>query len=103
MYNESFDEIKGRNTLFDGFIILVSSVMESDIITIVLINTRSGNNRTPWSKVVGTTFRDKGMNMRIPLEVTSGSMKNTDKTGSKFFFLIHVLKYTKDNVSDRGQ
>ena len=60
-------------------------------------------NRSPGSDITGTTFRNKGVDMRIPLKVTSESMKNTDKTGSKIFSFIHVVKHTKDNVSNRGK
>ena len=38
VYNEPFDEIKSRNTFFNGLIIFVSSVMKSNIITIIFIN-----------------------------------------------------------------
>ena len=38
MYYELFNKIEGWNTFFNCFVIFVSGVMESDIITIVFIN-----------------------------------------------------------------
>ena len=60
-------------------------------------------NRTPGSKVTSATFRDKSMDMRIPFKVASKSMKNTDKTRSEIFLFIHVMKHTKNNISNRGK
>lgn len=43
--NQTLNEVDGRNTFSNSFIIFVPSVMESHIFTIITINTRSGNNR----------------------------------------------------------
>ena len=54
MYNQSFDEIKSGNTFFNGFIVLVSCVMKSNIIAVIFINTRGGDNGT--TKVSADVF-----------------------------------------------
>ena len=41
--------------------------------------------------------------MRIPLKVTSESMKNADKSGSEVFCLIHFKEHAKDNIAYRGK
>ena len=58
-------------------------------------------NWTPGSEVTSAAFRDEGMDMRIPLEVPTESVKNTDKTGSKVFRVIRVIKHTKNDISNR--
>ena len=40
------DEIQGRNRFSNGFIIFVTSVVKSNIIPIVIINTRGSDNRS---------------------------------------------------------
>lgn len=40
---------------------------------------------TPWGKVAGTALRNQCMDMRVPFEVTSKGVKDTDKTGSEVF------------------
>ena len=47
MNNQSFDEIESRNTLLNGFIVFVASVMECNIFPIIFINAGSGDDRTP--------------------------------------------------------
>lgn len=40
------------------------------------------------------------MDMRIPFQITSESVKDTDDTGSKVFGFIHFIKHAKDNISN---
>lgn len=60
-------------------------------------------NRYPNCKVAGTAFGDESINVRIPFEIATESMKDTDKTGSEVFGVIHVIKHAKDNIPDRGK
>lgn len=56
----------------------------------------------PYRKISGGAFRKKTVNMRIPLQITPESMKNTDKTGSKIFGLVHFEKQAGyDTVNSR--
>lgn len=56
---------------------------------------------SPNGKVTGTALRDKSMDvMRIPFQITSESVKDTDDTGSKVFGFIHFIKHAKDNISN---
>ena len=58
-------------------------------------------NRTPGSDITGSTFGNEGMDVRIPFEVTTKGMKNTDETGCEMLFFIHIRKHTKDDIPDR--
>jgi len=58
-------------------------------------------NSSPGSKVAGGAFRNKGVDMRIPFEVSAKGMKDADEAGSKAFCLIHLGKHTKKNITDR--
>ncbi len=58
-------------------------------------------NRSPGSEVTGATFRNKGMDMRIPFEISAKGMKDADEARSKEFTLIHLEKHTKNNITDR--
>ena len=44
--NQFFDEVQSRNGFSNRFVIFVSGVMEGYIITIIIINTRCGNDRS---------------------------------------------------------
>ena len=79
MDNKPFDEIEGRDALFDGLIIFVPGVMERDIFHVVFINTGSGDNRTS----------------QIPADVFNGDIRSTKvrfspdiKTGCMIFIDI---------------
>lgn len=56
--------------------------------------------RAPRRDVASTTFRDESMDMRIPFQVTSKGVKNTDKTRGKIFGFIHFGKHTEDNIAN---
>ena len=57
-------------------------------------------HRSPRGNVTSSTFGNEGVNVRIPLEVTSEGVKNTNETRSKVFRFIHLSKHAKDNISD---
>ena len=58
-------------------------------------------NTLPRSNASDSDFRDKNVNMRIPLKVASEGVKNADKAGSKTLSLIEFSEHTKDDVADR--
>ena len=89
MYNEPFNKIEGRNTFFDGFVIFVSGVMESDIITIVFINAGSSNNRTP----------------QVSADIFDGNVRGTEiglgpDIESVSVIFINVILYFTERRSD---
>ncbi len=51
-------------------------------------------NGAPGREISGAAFRNKAMNMRIPFEIPSECMKDTNEAGSEVFRLIHVLEHT---------
>ena len=59
------------------------------------------SNFTPRRKITCGSFRYKGMNMRIPFQVTSKSMENTDKARYEMFRFIHFRKHAENNIPDR--
>ena len=56
--------------------------------------------RTPGCNITGTAFRDKTVDMGIPLQGTSKGMKDTDKSGSKVFRFIYLGEHTEDDTAD---
>ena len=54
----------------------------------------------PSSTVTDTAFGEKAVDMRVPFEVTSKGMKDTDKTGSKAFGFVVFMEHTKDDTAD---
>lgn len=55
----------------------------------------------PWGEVTGTTFRNKGMDVRIPFKVTAKGVKNADESRSEVFRFIYVLEHTENTIPDR--
>ena len=49
-------------------------------------------NGTPEAVLVKSTFGNKAMDMRIPLQVTSKGMKDTDKTWDKTSLMIEIIE-----------
>lgn len=47
MDDEAFDEVRGGNAFFDGFVIFVPCVVKSNKFTIIFINAGGNNNGTP--------------------------------------------------------
>lgn len=54
----------------------------------------------PASTVTDTALGEKAVDMRVPFEVTSKGMEDTDKTGSKAFRFIIFVEHTKDDTAD---
>ena len=54
----------------------------------------------PRSNTPDSNFRDKDVDMRIPLEATSKGMENTNETGSETLRFIEFAEHTKNNVPD---
>lgn len=50
------------------------------------------SHSTPYGKIAGTTFGKKTVNVRIPFQVPTESVKNTDKAGSKVFRFVDFEK-----------
>lgn len=57
--------------------------------------------RSPRRDIASPTFRDKSMDMRIPFQIASKGVKNTDKSRGKIFSFIHFGKHTEDNITNR--
>ena len=54
----------------------------------------------PGRRVSDTAFRDKAVDVRIPLKAAAKSMEDTDKTGRKKFGFIFFVEHTEDDASD---
>ena len=55
-------------------------------------------NGTPYREVTGSPFRNKHMDMRIPLKTASESMKNTNKSGSKILGFVKIFKHKENSI-----
>ena len=55
-------------------------------------------NNAPNGEVTGSTFRNKHMNMRIPLKGTTEGVKHTNKTGSKILGFVKFFKHKEDRI-----
>ena len=55
-------------------------------------------NNAPNGEVTGSTFRNKHMNMRIPLKATPKSVKNANKPGSKILGFVKFIKHKEDSI-----
>ena len=54
----------------------------------------------PGRRVPDTAFRDKTVDVRVPLKTAAKSMEDTDKTRSKKFRFIFLVEHTEDDASD---
>ena len=54
----------------------------------------------PGRRVSDTAFRDKAVDVRIPLKAAAKSMEDTDKTGRKKFGFIFFVEHVEDDASD---
>ena len=57
-------------------------------------------NRPPGREVAGAAFRNKAVDMWIPLEIPAEGVKDTNEAGDKVFGLIDVLKHTENHIPD---
>ena len=55
---------------------------------------------TPGGKITGPALGNERMDMRIPFEVSTKRVKDTNKPGSKVFSFIKFRKHTEDDISD---
>ena len=55
---------------------------------------------TPRGNIPGTALGDERMDMRVPFEVSTERVKDTNKPRSKVFSFIKFRKHTKDDISD---
>lgn len=55
---------------------------------------------TPGGNITGTALGDKRMDMRVPFQVSTKRVKDTNKSRSKIFSFIKFRKHTKDDISD---
>lgn len=168
MDDEVFDKVQSGNAFFNGFVVFVSCVVESNKFTVLFIDAGGSNNRaakvsadvfdsdirsakiwfspdietfgmifidiifdfseggadgishlfqknlaksiskesvvkmfegTPNSEVTGNAFGNQSMDMRIPFQVTTEGVKDTDKSGSKAFGFICIVEHAKNNIS----
>ena len=58
-------------------------------------------DRSPGKEISSCTFGNKGMNVRIPLEIATKSVEDTDEAGGKMFPFIHFEKHTENNIPNR--
>ena len=61
------------------------------------------SNTAPHRGITDTAFRDKSMNVRIPLETATESVENADKTGAKVLRFINFIEHTKDNIANSSK
>ena len=55
----------------------------------------------PRSDTPYGNFRDKNVNMRVPLKAASEGVKNTDKARSKMLSFVEFSEHAKNDVADR--
>ena len=55
---------------------------------------------TPRGNITGTALGDERMDMRVAFEVSTETVKDTNKPGSKVFSFIKFRKHTEDDISD---
>ena len=54
----------------------------------------------PGSNTPDSDFRDKDVNVRIPLKAAAKGVEDTDKAGSEAFSLIEFTKQAKNDIAD---
>ena len=54
----------------------------------------------PCKRIAGATFGDRTMYMRVLLETSPKSMKNTYKPGRERFGFVELKEHTKDNTTN---
>ena len=89
-----FDLFKARSELRLEFI------QESSLKSIAQETVVEMSLGAPPSTVTDTALGEKAVDMRIPFEVASKGMENTDKTGIKEFGSVIFVEHTKDDTAD---
>lgn len=54
------------------------------------------SDRTPHFTITASAFGEEDVDMRIPLKVTTESMKNGNEAGSKSLSFIHFMEHIED-------
>lgn len=54
----------------------------------------------PGGNITGPALEDERMDMRVPFQVSTERVKDTNKPRSKIFSFIKFRKHTKDDISD---
>ena len=75
-------------------------VKESSPECIAKIGVIKVSDMSPDTIVTETTFGEKTVDMRIPLEVTTKSVQDHDIAGSKVFGFIEFAEHTGDDTAD---
>ena len=55
---------------------------------------------TPGGKITGPALGNERMDMRVPFEVSTERVKDTNKPRSKIFSFIKFRKHTEDDIAD---
>ena len=55
---------------------------------------------TPEAVITVSPFRDKAMNVRVPLKISAKGVKDHDETGSKILRHVHLEEHTGNNTGD---
>ena len=56
-------------------------------------------DRSPNSSVAGASFGKKYVNMRVPLKISTESMKNANESGSEVLGFVHFEKHSKNDIT----
>lgn len=57
----------------------------------------------PGRRVTDSAFRDKTVDVRVPLKAAAESMEDTNKTRDKKLGFIFLVEHTEDDASDRRE
>ena len=55
----------------------------------------------PGGKIASASFRNQGMDMRIPFQIPTKGMEYADKARSKVFGPVKFEEHAQDNIPDR--
>ncbi len=56
---------------------------------------------SPGGKIASASFRNQGMDVRIPFQIPPEGMRDADKARIKVFGLVKLEEHTQDNIPDR--
>lgn len=96
MLDEKLDEIHSRNGLFDKSIILMPVIMESDVVSVIRVNSRESNDRT--SEITSDIFGNSISVTEIGLGIDIETILVLFVDGGLNFFergtdrILHVIK-----------
>ena len=58
-------------------------------------------NAFPRSNATNSDFRNKDMDVRIPLKAATEGVEDTDKPRGKTFGFVEFAEHTKDDITNR--